>query len=143
MYPQNRRELYLAKMAGADVPLPEEPSSREEMYLAAMAAAGGGAKVVYLRNNGLSGTCWWPDSDEPVSASEARQLYTEWLAGKIRILVYTSNDLSMGGGQAVVEPIRMCMSANDSSGNTATIQAVGVHNNEIKSFYISNDPFDV
>lgn len=40
-----RRELYLAKIAGDDVSLPEYPITREEQYLARIAEGGGGQPV--------------------------------------------------------------------------------------------------
>lgn len=35
--PKTRHEVYLAKMAGEDVTLPEQPFTREEVYLDAIA----------------------------------------------------------------------------------------------------------
>lgn len=40
--PENREELYLAKIAGENVEIPAEPMSREEQYLAYIAENGGG-----------------------------------------------------------------------------------------------------
>lgn len=40
--PKSRKEEYLAKAAGMDVGIPDEPKSREEQYLNAIAEGGGG-----------------------------------------------------------------------------------------------------
>lgn len=40
--PKSRKESYLAKAAGMDTTIPENPESREEQYLAAIAEGGGG-----------------------------------------------------------------------------------------------------
>lgn len=40
--PKSRKESYLAKAAGMDVTIPEEPLSRLEQYLEAIAEGGGG-----------------------------------------------------------------------------------------------------
>lgn len=40
--PKSRKESYLAKAAGMDVTIPEQPESREEQYLNAIAEGGGG-----------------------------------------------------------------------------------------------------
>lgn len=41
--PKSRKESYLAKAAGMDVTVPENPESRLEQYLAAIAEGGGSA----------------------------------------------------------------------------------------------------
>ena len=40
--PITRKEAYLAKIAGQDVPVPEWPNTREEAYLDQIAKNGGG-----------------------------------------------------------------------------------------------------
>lgn len=49
--PESRKEAYLAKAAGMDVEIPEQPESRLEQYLEAIAEGGGGA--TYTAGDGI------------------------------------------------------------------------------------------
>ena len=76
MKPTNRREMFLAKMAGENVVCPE-PANREEMYMAKMAEGGsGGGVAVYTMNN---------DSTALVDV-ENETLIAEAMSGKVVFL---------------------------------------------------------
>ena len=51
--PESRKESYLAKAAGMDVEIPEEPRSRLEQYLNAIAEGGGGGGTTYTAGDGI------------------------------------------------------------------------------------------
>lgn len=56
--PKSRKESYLAKAAGMDVTIPEQPESREEQYLNAIAegGGGGGGSINVVQTTGQSTT---------------------------------------------------------------------------------------
>ena len=51
--PESRKEAYLAKAAGMDVEIPEQPESRLEQYLEAIAEGGGGGGTSYTAGDGI------------------------------------------------------------------------------------------
>lgn len=73
--PESRSESYLAKAAGMDVEIPEEPRSRLEQYLNAIAEGGGGGGGGTSNFNELSnrpkynGSAMTGDTNIPVAPS--------------------------------------------------------------------------